>query len=78
MFKESALLFEPGAEGLYQRIAEKADAEAASIYAKAYNQDPEFYAFSKSLESYKNAMGKNTRMIISSDSEFYKYLDAIK
>jgi len=61
-----------------EEIKGKADAEAASIYAKAYNQDPEFYACSKSLESYKMAMGKNTHLIISSDSEFYKYLDKLK
>ncbi|MFC1826779.1 protease modulator HflC, partial [Thermodesulfobacteriota bacterium] len=61
-----------------EEIKGMADAEAASIYAKAYNQDPEFYAFSKSLESYKMAMGKNTHLIISSDSEFFKYLDTLK
>jgi len=61
-----------------EEIKGKADAEAANIYAKAYNQDPEFYAFSKSLESYKMSMGKNTHLIISSDSEFYKYLDKVK
>ena len=61
-----------------EEIKGQADAEAANIYAKAYNQDPEFYAFSKSLESYKMSMGKNTHLIISSDSEFYKYLDKVK
>jgi membrane protease subunit HflC len=61
-----------------EEIKGKADAEAANIYAKAYNQDPEFYAFSKSLESYKMSMGKNTHLIISSDSEFFKYLDKLK
>ena len=61
-----------------EEIKGKADAEAASIYAEAYNQDPEFYAFSRSLESYKRTMGKNTHLIISSDSEFYKYLDKVE
>jgi membrane protease subunit HflC len=61
-----------------EEIKGKADAEAANIYAKAYNQDPEFYAFSKSLESYKKSMGENTHLIISSDSEFFKYLDKLK
>ena len=59
-------------------IKGKADAEAAAIYADAYNQDPEFYAFSKSLEAYEKSIGKNTRMILSSDSEFYKFLDTVK
>lgn len=61
-----------------EEIKGKADAEAAGIYAEAYNRDPEFYAFSKSLETYRNTFGPNTRMILSSDAEFYKYLHAVK
>ncbi len=57
-----------------QEIKGKADAEAAQIYADAYNKEPDFYAFSKTLESYAKTVGKNTRLVISSDSEFYKYL----
>lgn len=52
-----------------------ADAEATKIYATAYNQDPEFYAFLKTLESYEKTMGKNTKLVISSQSEFYRYLN---
>ncbi len=59
-----------------EEIKGKADAKAAQIYADAYNKDPDFYAFSKSLESYGKTVGKNTRLIISSDSEFYKYIGA--
>ncbi|MFC1837468.1 protease modulator HflC, partial [Thermodesulfobacteriota bacterium] len=55
-----------------------ADAEAAKIYADAYNQDPEFYSFIKSLESYKVAVGQNTSLVISSDSEFYKFFQKLK
>ncbi len=58
-----------------EEIKGKADAKAAAIYSEAYSRDPEFYAFSKSLDSYGKVMGSNTRMIISSDSEFYKYLN---
>jgi membrane protease subunit HflC len=61
-----------------EEIKGKADAEAARIYADAYNQDTEFFSFYKSLESYKIAVGDNTRLIIPLDSEFYKYFDAIK
>jgi len=60
-----------------QEIKGRADAEAAAIYAGAYNQDPEFYAFSRSLESYRQTMGDNSRLIISSDSPFYRYLKNI-
>jgi membrane protease subunit HflC len=55
-----------------------ADAEAAAIYAEAYNQDREFYSFLRTLESYKKAVGENGRMVISTDSEYYKYLKDIK
>ena len=61
-----------------EEIKGQADAEAASIYAEAYNQDKEFYSFYKSLESYKNAIGANTKLILPLDSEFYKYLGAVK
>lgn len=61
-----------------EEIKGKADAEAAAIYADAYNKDPGFYAFSKSLDAYQKSFGPNTRMILSSDSEFYKYLNSVK
>lgn len=61
-----------------EEIKGKADAEAAKIYAEAYNQDPEFYSFIKSLESYKDAVGQNTNLVISADSEFYKFLQKLK
>lgn len=51
-----------------------ADAEAAKIYANAYNQDKEFYAFLRTLESYKKSIQKNGRLVISTDSDYYKYL----
>jgi len=56
----------------------KADAEAARIYAEAYSKDPEFYGFWKTLEAYSAGIGENTRLIVSSDSEFYKYLEGNK
>jgi len=59
-------------------IKGKSDAEAAKIYADAYNKDPEFYSFIKSLESYKTAVGQNTKLVISADSEFYKFLQKLK
>ena len=55
-----------------------ADAEAAGIYAEAYNQDREFYSFMRTLESYKQAIGENGRMVITTDSEYYKFLKDIK
>lgn len=51
-----------------------ADAEAAAIYAEAYNQDKEFYAFLRTLESYRKSIQANGRLVISTDSDYYKYL----
>lgn len=56
----------------------KADAQATRIYAEAYSQDPEFYSFQKTLESYKDFVGKNTKLVLSADSEMYKYLKSVK
>ncbi len=57
-------------------IKGKADANATAIYAEAYKKNPDFYSFSKSLQSYEKTMGGNTRIIMSSDSEFYKFLNS--
>lgn len=59
-------------------IKGKADAQAAGIYANAYNRDPEFYAFYKTLETYAATLGSNTRLVLSSDSPLYRYLEQIK
>jgi len=60
-----------------QEIRGKADAEATTIYGDAYNQDPEFYSFSKTLELYREQDHQKTRMILTTDSDFYKYLKEI-
>ncbi len=60
-----------------QEIRGKADAEAAAIYAKAYNQSKEareFYDFLKTMETYKNIITKENRIILSTESELFKYL----
>lgn len=65
----------------YRKVLEvrgAADAEAAAIYASAYNQDKEFYTFTRTLESYKKGIQKNGRLVISTDSDYYKYLKKVK
>ena len=57
-----------------QVIKGKADAEATMIYAQAYNRDPDFYYFLKSLDVYKETMDENTSLVLSTDSDFLKYL----
>jgi len=47
---------------------------AADIYAKAYNQDSEFYAFYRSLLAYKESFkNKSDIMVIKPDTEFFRY-----
>ena len=60
-----------------QEIKGEADAEATTIYAGAYNKDPEFYSFLKTLETYKGTLDENTWLILTSDSDFYKYLKSL-
>ena len=60
-----------------QEIKGEADAEATAIYAGAYNKDPEFYSFLKTLETYKSTLDEDTYLILTSDSDFYKYLKSL-
>jgi len=57
-----------------QETKGKADAQATIIYADAYGVDPEFYSFVQTLEVYTESMGENNTLILSTDSEFLKYL----
>ena len=52
-----------------------ADAEATTVYANAYQKDPEFYAFTRSLEAYRASIGEGTRLVISPDSEFFRFFE---
>lgn len=56
-----------------EEIRGVADAEAARIYAEAYNKDPEFYAFWKSMESYKKTL-KNNNATYSTSMDYFDYL----
>jgi len=61
-----------------QTIRGTADGKATAIYGKAYNKDPEFYAFFTTLQSYEATLKENTKLVIQADSEFYKYMKEIK
>ncbi len=54
-------------------IRGKGDAEAASIYAQALSRDPEFYSFTRSMESYRRSLKDKTRLVLTPDSEFFEY-----
>jgi membrane protease subunit HflC len=66
-----------GAYRTAEEIRGKADAEATRIYGEAYNQDAEFYAFFKTLETYKEAPYKNAFVILGTDSDYYRFLKNI-
>ena len=52
------------------------DAKAAAIYAKAFNKDPEFYSFYRSLDAYRKTFGAGGDvMLLEPDSEFFKYMN---
>lgn len=56
------------------RIRGEGDATATATYAKAYDRNPEFYAFYRSLQAYRNSIGKEGDvLVVSPDSEFFKY-----
>jgi membrane protease subunit HflC len=57
-----------------QEIKGKADAEATTIYAQAFGVDPQFYSFIKTLEVYGETMDKESSLVLSTDSDFLKYL----
>ncbi len=59
---------------LAQEIAGRADAEAADIYAAAYNADPEFYRFVKTMEVLEETLGGETVLVLSTDNDFLRYL----
>ncbi len=61
-----------------QEIIGTADASAIAIYANAYNRDPEFYGFIRSLEAYRKTISEKNILILTTDSEFYKYLKKYK
>lgn len=60
-----------------QSIRGKADAEAISIYAASYSNDSDFYVFFKTLDTYKDTMGSNTTVILTTDGDYYKYLKSL-
>ena len=57
-----------------QEIKGRAEAKATEIYAESFGKDPEFYSFLKTLETYRKTIDRNTFLILSTDSEIYKFL----
>ncbi len=57
-----------------EQIKGDADAQAIQIYAEAHGKDPEFFAFLQTLQTYRKTNNASTKLILSTDSELYKYL----
>lgn len=58
-----------------QKVKGEGDAKAATIYAQAFQQNPEFYSFYRSMEAYKSSFrGKSDVMVIEPNSDFFRYL----
>ena len=59
-----------------QIIRGQGDAKSAEIYANAYNKDPEFFAFYRSINAYKSAIGRNGDvLVLDPNNEFFRYLN---
>ena len=61
-----------------KEIQGKADAEATRVYASAYNKDPEFYSFLKTLDTYRTTVDSSTVLLLTTKSDYLKYLKRIK
>jgi len=71
---KEATIIEAKAYEEAEKIKGEGDAEALKIYAEAYNRDPEFYAFWRTLQTYKKTLDGKTTIVIEPGSEFAKYL----
>lgn len=61
------------AERAANTLKAEGDAESARIYNEAYGRDPRFYDFYRSLESYRKSLGEGDTMVLSPDSDFFRY-----
>lgn len=61
-----------------QRTKGEGDAKAAATYAQAFNQNPEFFAFYRSLEAYRNSFqSKSDILVLEPNSDFFKYMKSV-
>lgn len=61
-----------------QKVKGEGDAKAAATYSQAFNQNPEFYAFYRSLEAYRNSFkGKTDVIVVEPNSDFFKYMKSM-
>ncbi len=58
-----------------QMIRGDGDGQATKIYADAFNKDPKFYAFMRSMQAYKNSLKTDTTVLLNEDSDFLEFLN---
>jgi modulator of FtsH protease HflC len=58
-----------------QKLRGTGDAEATTVYAQVFGQDPEFYAFVRSLEAYEKLLDPSSSLVLSTDSDLFRYLN---
>lgn len=56
-----------------QVLRGQGDAEATRIFAEAFNRDPQFYSFYRSLQAYRQAIGEGTTLVLTPESEFFRF-----
>ncbi len=61
-----------------EKLKGEGDAGALKTYAQAYENDPEFYSFLRTLEAYENSLGEGTTIVLPGDSEFFQYFNPPK
>jgi membrane protease subunit HflC len=65
------------AEKESQTLRGEGEADSRKILNAAQGRDPQFYAFFRSMEAYRASLGEGTTMVLSPDSEFFRYFDAV-
>lgn len=60
-----------------QEIKGEADAKAITIYAHAFNKDPEFYSFVQTLETYRRTINKDTVLMLSTENDFFEFINGV-
>lgn len=73
--EKDATVIQANAQKQAEIIRGEGDGRRNAIYAAAYEQDPEFFAFYRSMEAYKKGLGTGTTYVLSPDSDFLGYLD---
>ena len=73
--EKDAIIIKAEAQKKAEIIRGQGDKETNRVYAEAYTQDPEFFAFYRRMEAYKKGLGVGSTYVLSPDSDFLGYLD---